>query len=161
METAVEEGDEGGTVTTTTTTTTTKVEQVVVSNKEASSKPRPVIDSTSKNYISLLAMPSTFGAALQDESSTPARQKIAIDEPNVPVSKDITRASKYYSPIGPIVAADAHTASPFLEKYKVPLAAYHDDPNSVSIGLRVYTHKDVPAIIVRRPRTYSEDEESF
>ena len=42
------------------------------------------------------------------------------------------------------------------EKGKVVIP--HDDPNSIYVGLRVYTHNDVPAVVVGKLKADSEKE---
>ncbi|KAF8889520.1 hypothetical protein CPB84DRAFT_1849319 [Gymnopilus junonius] len=148
--TVVEEINEDGTVTTTTTTTTT-VQRVVVSSKKVTAKPEAVIDTASENPTSPLLVPSTLEAPTKSESSTPARPDSALDVPNAPDSGNTNRATKSSGRQAPRGADDGGSDPTVPEKGKVLVD--HDDPNSVFIGLRVYTNKDVPAVVVGRLKT--------
>lgn len=52
---------------------------------------------------------------------------------------------------------DPTTTKKELEE-KGKMAVPHDDPNSVYVGLRVYTHNDVPAVVVGRLKAKPEEE---
>ncbi|KAF8194986.1 hypothetical protein BJ912DRAFT_847616 [Pholiota molesta] len=122
---------EDGSVTTT-TTTTTKVETVVVKKSvkteapiEKEIKEKPEEKPASPKSTSALSLPSEQAPA--SGTVTPA----VPDDPNTAdASTDRLRGRRP------------------MEKGKV--AVPHDDPNSVYVGLRVYTHKDAPAVVVGR-----------
>lgn len=153
--TVVEEVSEDGTVTTTTTTTTTTVQQVVVSSSKKVAPKSEVSkeDSASETPISPLIVPSTIEPSTKSESSTPARPDVALEDPDGPESATGNAAKATKAARQALHGADdsdsASPASPEKGKVAVP----HDDPNIVFVGLRVYTHKDVPASVVGRLKT--------
>ncbi|KDR70872.1 hypothetical protein GALMADRAFT_75596 [Galerina marginata CBS 339.88] len=128
----VEETNEDGSVTTTTTTTTTKTETVVVSSKTNPTK---------------LEIKPTATPAKPASPATPPQPELPI-EPIEPISSGTA------TPAAPNVSSDDPNTPDTPEKGKVLID--HDDPNTVYIGLRVYTHKDVPAVVVGRLKTDSE-----
>lgn len=143
---------EDGSVTTTTTTTTTKVETVVVKKSvktetplEKEIKEKPAEKPTSPKSTPVLSLPSEQAPA--SGTVTPA----VPDDPNTadPSTDRLRgrRPSGQMSPTGADTYGDAPDATS-VEKGKV--AVPHDDPNSVYVGLRVYTHKDAPAVVVGR-----------
>ncbi|KAF9480348.1 cysteine proteinase [Pholiota conissans] len=120
---------EDGAVTTTTTTTTTKVEKVVVQKAVKKEKEAPSEKETKDKPAENTTSPKPTPGLLPAEPPAPnsgATTPAAGDDPNTP---------------------DPSTDR-LLEKGKV--AVPHDDPNSVYVGLRVYTHKDAPAAVVGR-----------
>lgn len=144
----VEEVAEDGTVTTTTTTTTTKVETVVV-GKKATTKSEPVPEKPTSIALppkSVDPIPPTANG-----TTTPALPNVTPDVPDVPdTSRSRYRGS---SPRG------AYGDSPESNPAEVPkgkVAIDHDDPNTVCVGLRVYTHKDVPTVVAGRLKADSE-----
>ncbi|KAF9038120.1 hypothetical protein BJ165DRAFT_1353090 [Panaeolus papilionaceus] len=121
--TTVETINDDGTVTTTTTTTTTKVESVTV--KKAVTK-----DSTAT------ATASTSSPTLSTSTET---SKPAIEAPTQPSAQSNTQT---FAP-GTTTAEEEK-----IEKGKVKVP--HLDSNTVTIGLRVYTNKDVPVTVAGR-----------
>ena len=145
---------EDGSVTTTTTTTTTKVETVVVkkSVKKEDTPIKEVKDNEEGPATEVQTSPiepeKTPLPVEQPPSgvATPA----AIDDANIAdPSTDRLRGRISLGRIGRDDSyGDSTPADPPLEKGKV--AVPHDSENSVYTGLRVYTHKDVPVVIVGR-----------
>jgi len=125
--------------TTTTTTTTTTIEKVVVRGNASSvvtvDESGPVVDVPTETTTTTTT--STSGTA------TPA-----APDPNVPDTVvEQQRSPKNKGREGEEKSDDDK------EEMKGKILVDHDDPNSVCIGLRVYTHKDVPAVIVGRLKT--------
>ena len=148
----VEKINEDGTVTTTTTTTTTKVETVTVSNTK-SIKP----DANTIPHPSSLIPPakadltSSRPASPSSGTATPAVTN-PVDDANVPDQRLHSQttprmANSRMAPRG-IDYGDAPPTPPAEEKGKIPVP--QEDQNSVYIGLRVYTNKEVPAVVVGR-----------
>jgi hypothetical protein len=142
-------GEDGSIIT---TTTTTKVETVVVKKSvkteapiEKEIKEKPAEKPASPKSTSALSLPSEQAPA--SGTVTPA----VPDDPNTAdASTDRLRGRRPSGRMGP-TGADTYGDAPdatTVEKGKV--AVPHDDPNSVYVGLRVYTHKDAPAVVVGR-----------
>ncbi|KAH9479886.1 Calpain [Psilocybe cubensis] len=144
----VEEVSEDGTVTTTTTTTTTKVETVVVGKKVALQKESPPEKPTSIPLppTTVDPTPTTNGI------STPALPNVTPEVPNIP---DTSRSR--YRGSSPRYGGSSATKGEDVPKGKVEID--HDDPNTVCVGLRVYTHKDVPTVVVGRLKVDSDQKE--
>ncbi|KAF8797356.1 cysteine proteinase [Phlegmacium glaucopus] len=150
--TKTEEKTEDGTVTTTTTTTTTKVETIVV-NKTAGTATTttatkvvdPVPDKPVPTDVSVESDTATSGtvtpAAPNADSHTPP-DSVSVSEGNVRESTQRGSSNNNYGD-----TADSETKK---EEEKGKVTIPHDDSNSVYVGLRVYTHKDVPAVVVGR-----------
>jgi len=136
------------TFTTTTTTTTTIIEKVVVrGNATSSSNPSitidkcgPVVDFPTKTTTTTTT--STSGTA------TPAAPNDPSEDPNVPDAV----VEQQRSPKNRGVKCEEKNEEE-KEEMKGKILVDHDDPNSICVGLRVYTHKDVPAVIVGRLKT--------
>ena len=131
---------------------------VVSSSKKVAPKSEvPKEDSASETPISPLIVPSTIEPSTKSESSTPARPDVALEDPNGPDSATENAAKATKTARQALRGADdsdsASPASPEKGKVAVP----HDDPNMVFVGLRVYTHKDVPASVVGELRTELDD----
>ena len=135
----VEQVGEDGTVTVTTTTVTTETKTVVVkqgskaTSSDTSTAPRPATPSQ-------VATPADTDAITATESlnvphDTRARMATGDEE------ADADEADSS--------AASTAPETPEKAKFTVPQA----DENTVYIGLRVYTHKDVPAVVVGRVNT--------
>jgi hypothetical protein len=134
-----EEVDETGNIFTTTTTTTTIIEKVVVRGNAASKSPLITIDESGP----VVDVPTTTTTASTNGASTPAAPNDPSDDPNVPVAEGPkNRETKC-----------EEKNDDDKEEMKGKILVDHDDPNAVYIGLRVYTHKDVPAVIVGRLKT--------
>lgn len=147
VKTVVEEVAADGTITRTVTTTTTKVETVVVpGDKKAVSNSDSTSTANSSGRKAPTPIPSEPAqSSTQNGSSTPAAPNDASAESlaqltgrmDLRATSDNCGAGESGSP-----------AAPTPDKGKVFVD--HDDPNTVTVGLRVYTHKDVPAVIVGR-----------
>jgi len=162
--TSVEEKTENGSIvtTTTTTTTTTKVETIVVNKTAASAnttvkvdhslpdlvvpdKPTPVVD------VSVETDPSING------SITPTAPNIDTTTPtdsNGVSSGDHARENARQQPHRGYSYGESTDTKKEEEKGKVLIP--HDDSNSIYVGLRVYTHKDVPAVVVGKLKATKE-----
>jgi hypothetical protein len=144
--TSVEEKSEDGTVTTTTTTTTTtKVETVVVNKTAATttkdSSPDFVPDKPAAVDVSTETDTSidtiTTPVAPNIDSNTPPDSNSVVNEGH---ARENARHGYNYG--------ESTETKKEEEKGKVTIP--HDDSNSIYVGLRVYTHKDVPAVVVGR-----------
>lgn len=155
-------------MTITTTTTTTKVETVVVKKSSKKEAPATVkvedVENTSlKEKAPSLSLPPTPENAitvplvelLHRADVAPA----ATDDPNTSdPSTDRLRALGRIGGFrhdGTLREAPSDTQ---IEKGKV--AVPHDDEDSVYVGLRVYSQKDVPVVVVGRlkPVVPSDDQ---
>ena len=150
--TTVEEKTADGTVTTTTTTTTTTKVETVVVNKSANStttkadpspdpipdKPAPIDVPVESNAPSGTVTP----AAPNADFATPPDSISNFREGKRHARQSTPRGYNY---------GDAPETKKEDETGKVTVP--HDNPNSVYVGLRVYTHKDVPAVVVGRLKT--------
>ncbi|PPQ65694.1 hypothetical protein CVT24_012112 [Panaeolus cyanescens] len=134
--TTVETTNDDGTVTTTTTTTTTKVESITVRKAPAKESTATPVASTSSTDTSTEAKPAPAAAA--EPASQSAPQMFAPESPSAP-------GTDYEDPNQPDVrwlSQGSTTAEEEkIEKGKVKVP--HLDSNTVTIGLRVYTNKDV------------------
>ena len=156
--TVVEEKTKDGIITTTTTTTTTtKVETVVVNNKTTSTDPTTKDDPSPVPVPDKLIPTDNISVAESDSPSgtiTPAAPNADPPESSVFINERHARQStqrgynKNNNNTGNGNYGDSSDAGKEEEKGKVNIP--HDDPNSVYVGLRVYTHKDVPAVVVGR-----------
>lgn len=152
--TSVEEkaGDGTVTTTTTTTTTTTKVETIVVNKKAAStikvdSSPDLVPDKPAAVDVSVeteAPIGTITSTAPNVDSNTPPDSTTVVDEGHARENAQ-QRGYDY---------GDTPDTKKEEEKGKVTIP--HDDSNSIYVGLRVYTHKDVPAVVVGRLRPKKE-----
>jgi len=139
----VEEVGEGGSIITTTTTTIT-VEKTVVNGNTTSTNPMITIDDSAPGVdaptkVTTTTTKGTSGIA------TPAAPNVSSDDPNVPdTSVDQLRKPKNK------VATSGEKDDDDKEEMKGKILVDHDDSNSVYVGLRVHTHKNVPAVIVGR-----------
>ncbi|KAF8159960.1 hypothetical protein B0H34DRAFT_424573 [Crassisporium funariophilum] len=139
----VEETNEDVTVTTTTTTTTKMVETVVVNKKAKITKSeKPSVPALEKPVH--IELPSKLD--IPAEPTAPSGTVTPADSFNDRQRSANPRRSNY---------GDVAEAKP-AEKGRVTIP--HDDPNSVYVGLRVYTHKDVPAVVVGRLKPEAEVE---
>jgi hypothetical protein len=125
-------------VTVTTTTVTTETKTVVVKQG-------------SKATSNDTATPSQVATPADTDAVAPI---IATETLNVPhdgrarmATADEDADADADEPDGS--AASATSETPEKRKFAVPQA----DENTVYIGLRVYTHKDVPAVVVGRVKT--------
>jgi hypothetical protein len=147
--TSVEEKTADGTVTTTTTTTTTTKVETIVVNKTAATK----VDSSPD-----LVKPAPVDVSVENEASidtiTPAAPNIDSNTPPTSVVNDEgharENAQRGYN------YGDSPDTKKEEEKGKVTIP--HDDSNSIYVGLRVYTHKDVPAVVVGRLKAAKHEE---
>lgn len=140
-----EEVNESGNIsTTTTTTTTTTIKKVVVRGNVTSTitidESGPVVDIPTET--------TTTTTTSANGASTPAAPNDPLDDPNVPD----TLAEQQRSPKNRGTKCEEKNDDD-KEEMKGKILVDHDDPNGVYIGLRVYTHKDVPAVIVGRLKT--------
>jgi len=141
--TNVEEVGEGGSIITTTTTTVT-VEKTVINGKTTSKNPMITIDESAPivdapTEVTTTTTKSTSGTA------TPAAPNVSSDDPNVPD----TVVDQLRNPKNKAANSDDKDDDD-KEEMKGKVLVDHDDPNSVYVGLRVHTHKNVPAVIVGR-----------
>ena len=149
--TSVEEKTVDGTVTTTTTTTTTtKVETIVVNKTAATttkvdSSPDIVVPDKPALFDVSLETGASIGTAPSIDSNTPPDSTCVVNEVHARES-----AQPGYN------HGDDPTVTKKEEEEKGKVAIPHDDPNSIYVGLRVYTHKDVPAVVVGRLKAVKE-----
>ena len=122
------------TVTTTTVTTETKTVVVKQGSKATSNDPATPTQVATPADTDAVA-PIIATESLNVPHDTKPRMATADEEADA----DETDSS----------AASATPETPEKGKFTVPQA----DENTVYIGLRVYTHKDVPAVVVGRVKT--------
>lgn len=168
--TSVEEdvGDGGGVVTTTTTTTTTtKVETVVVNKKAAAvaaaanttikldtnSSPADLVvpDKHAPVDLSIVTEPPSINGTITPtapniDTNTPPDSNGVISNEGHARENALQRGYNY---------GDSTDTKKEEEKGKVVIP--HDDSNSIYVGLRVYTHKDVPAVVVGRLKAIKKE----
>ncbi|KAJ3507029.1 hypothetical protein NLJ89_g6535 [Agrocybe chaxingu] len=147
--TTVEQVTEDGTVTTTTTTTTTKVETVVITNKKvpATSTTEPTGDKHDHTVTSPTMFDGPSEPSAPSGTVTPAAPNVSPDDPNTSDSMSERQRASHDRLARPRYGDEPDTSGDDVKgKVTIP----HDDPNSVYVGLRVYTHKDIPANIVGR-----------
>ena len=151
--TSVEEKTGDGTVTTTTTTTTTtKVETIVVNKTAATtikvdSPSDPVSDKPAAVDASVeteALIDTITSAAPNVDSNTPPDSTTVVNEGHARENAQ-QRGYDY---------GDTPDTKKEEEKGKVTIP--HDDSNSIYVGLRVYTHKDVPAVVAGRLKAVKE-----
>jgi len=142
-----EEVNESGSIFTTTTTTTTIIEKVVVRGNATSKSPVITIDESGP-VIDVPTETTTTATTSTNGASTPAAPNDPSDDPNVPD----TVAEQQKSPKNREARCEEKSDDD-KEEMKGKILVDHDDPNAVYIGLRVYTHKEVPAVIVGRLKT--------
>ncbi|KAF8811467.1 cysteine proteinase [Phlegmacium glaucopus] len=119
--------EDGIVTTSTTTTTSTKVETVVVNKTAATATTR---------YQSGRPCPrQTCSTDVSVESDTTTSGTITPAAPN----------ADSHTPPDSISVSEGNTEK---EEEKGQVTIPHDDLNSVYVGLRVYTYKDVPAVVV-------------
>ena len=144
--TSVEEKSADGIVTTTTTTiTTTKVETIVVNKTAATttkdSSPDLVVDKpaavdvSAETDTSIDTIPTPVAPNI--DSNTPPDSTSVVNEGHA--RENAPRGYNY-----------GETTDTKKEEEKGKVTIPHDDSNSIYVGLRVYTHKDVPAVVVGR-----------
>ncbi|KAF9552247.1 cysteine proteinase [Agrocybe pediades] len=155
LKTVKEEVAADGTITRTITTTTTKVDTVVIPRDpvamvkpKAESTVSPQSAPAKPNSIPLSPGHAPTSTSI-DGSCTPA----APDIPTGGTPLELRGAntddqSPVETPVTPPVPPLDPATPKMPEKGKILVD--HDDPNTVTLGLRVYTHKDVPAVIVGR-----------
>ena len=166
--TSVEEKTGDGIVTTTTTTTTTTKVETVVVNKTATaaantatkvdhhlSSPDVVVpDKPAPVDASVETEPSIIGtitpAAPNIDTNTPPDSVSSISEGNA--RENAQQPQQRY---GEYNYGDTTETKKEEEKGKVIIP--HDDSNSIYVGLRVYTHKDVPAVVVGRLKSKAKE----
>jgi hypothetical protein len=155
--TTVEEKSADGTITTTTTTTTTKVETVVVNKTAAAaaSATTPTTPTTNTKPDSDLIPDKSATADVSETSSSGTSTAPASPnaDPRIINERYARQRKQRGYNYGDEVAAESKNEG---EKGKVAIP--YDDPNSVYVGLRVYTHKDVPAVVVGKLKVDSEKE---
>ena len=139
-----EEADETGNIFTTTTTTTTIIEKVVVRGSAASRSPVITVDESGP-VVDVPTETTTTTTTSTNGASTPAAPNDPSDDPNVPDT--VAEGPKNRR------TRCEEKNDDDKEEMKGKILVDHDDPNAVYIGLRVYTHKDVPAVIVGRLKT--------
>jgi len=154
---SIEEQTEDGIVTTTTTTTTmTKVETVVVNKTAATSTTKVDSDLVvpDKHHHHHAPVDASVETDPSIGTITPAAPNIDSNTPPDSTSvvssegharENMHRGYNYGDP------ADTKREE---EKGKVTIP--HDDSNSIYVGLRVYTHKDVPAVVFGRLKSAKE-----
>lgn len=138
----VEQVREDGTVTVTTTTVTTETKTVVV--KQGSK--------ATSNDTATATRPATPGQVATPVDTDAAAPIIATESLNVPHdsrARMATADEEADADEADSSAASTAAETPEKGKFAVPQA----DENTVYIGLRVYTHKDVPAVVVGRVKT--------
>ena len=142
--------EDGSVVTTTTTTTVTKTEK-----KETVVKPvvGKTSGSTSEENVTMGAEPIT-NITDEKDSSPPSKNRSAPSQvpPSPPEAtgaipddfpgdgEDMNRERRTEA-----TAAAAAAAAPSIEKGKV--AVPYEGTEAIHLGLRVYTHKDYPAVV--------------
>lgn len=136
--------EKGNTFTTTTTTTTTTIEKVIVRGNATSSNPSITIDESGP-VVDVPTATTTTTTTSTSGTATPAAPNDPSEDPNVPD----TVVEQQKSPKNREVTCEEKNDEE-KEEMKGKILVDQDDPNSVCIGLRVYTHKDVPAVIVGR-----------
>ena len=153
--TTVEEKTVDGTVTTTTTTTTTtKVETIVVNktaatNTKADPPPLYVPDKPASVDVSVETEASNgtiTHTAPNIDSNTP---------PDSVVNEGHARENAHQRGLG-CNHGDPIETKKKEDEEKGKVIIPHDDSNSIYVGLRVYTHKDVPAVVVGRLKAAKE-----
>ena len=169
--TSVEEKTGDGIVTTTTTTTTTTKVETVVVNKTATaaantatkvdhhlSSPDVVVpDKPAPVDASVETEPSIIGtitpAAPNIDTNTPPDSVSSISEGNA--RENAQQQQQQQQRYGEYNYGDTTETKKEEEKGKVIIP--HDDSNSIYVGLRVYTHKDVPAVVVGRLKAKAKE----
>jgi hypothetical protein len=152
--TVVEEKTKDGIVTTTTTTTTTTKVETVVNNKITSTDPTTKDDPSSVPVPDKPIPTDNISVAESDTPSGTITPAAPNADPPQSSAFDYAREStqrgynKNNNNTGNGNYGDSSDAKKEEEKGKVNIP--HDDSNSVYVGLRVYTRKDVPAVIVGR-----------
>ena len=148
--TSVEEKTVDGIVTTTTTTTTTtKVETIVVNKTAATitkvdSSPDIVVPDKPALVDVSVETGTSIGTAPNIDSNTPPDSTCVVNEGH---ARENAQPGYNYG--------DDPTVTK-KEEEKGKVAIPHDDSNSIYVGLRVYTHKDVPAVVVGRLKASKE-----
>ena len=151
--TSEEKTADGTVITTTTTTTTTKVETIVVNKTAATtakvdSSPDPVPDKPAAVDVSVETEASIIGtitpAAPNIDFNTPPDSTSVVNEGHA--RENAQRGYNY-----------GDTTDTKKEEEKGKVAIPHDDSNSIYVGLRVYTHKDVPAVVVGRLKAAAKE----
>jgi co-chaperonin GroES (HSP10) len=157
--TSVEEKTENGIVTTTTTTTTTtKVETIVVNKTAAAANNTTVkLDHSSSPDVVVPDKPAP-GVDVSVETDPSINGTITPTAPNIDTTtstdsngdhaRENAQQQRGYN------YGDSTDVKKEEEKGKVLIP--HDDSNSIYVGLRVYTHKDVPAVVVGRLKATKE-----
>ncbi|KAF9552248.1 cysteine proteinase [Agrocybe pediades] len=149
LKTVKEEVAADGTITRTITTTTTKVDTVVIPSDPTAMVKPPQSTPAKPNYIPLppCSSPSTsvHGSCTPAAPDVPSAGGAPLELRGVNTEDE---APVPGNPAPPPPPPPPATAPQMPEKGKVLVD--HDDPNTVTLGLRVYTHKDVPASIVGR-----------
>jgi len=165
--TSVEEKREDGGIvtTTTTTTTTTKVETIVV-NKTAAANTNKVDHAASHDVVVVPDKLPSIDVSIEitepsiNGTITPAAPNIDTTTP--PDSNGTLSSSSSSEGHARENAQQQRgynygdTADTKKEEEKGKIAIPHDDSNSIYVGLRVYTHKDVPAVVVGRLKATKE-----
>lgn len=152
--TSVEKIADGTVTTTTTTTTTTKVETIVVNKTapttlkvDSPSDPAPDKHPSVDVSVETEAPIGTITPAAPNiDSNTPPDSTSVVNE--VLHTRENARR-----------VCDSGDDSPETKKEeeeKGKVTIPHDDPNSIYVGLRVYTHKDVPAVVIGRLKVAKE-----
>ena len=154
-------GDGGGIVTTTTTTTTTtKVETIVVNKKAAAANTIIKLDPPSSPAD--LVVPDKPALSVETERPT-VNGNITPTAPNIdtntpPDSNSVVSNEGYARENSQQRGYNyGDTTDTKKEEEKGKVVIPHDDSNSIYVGLRVYTHKDVPAVVVGRLKAIKKE----
>jgi hypothetical protein len=157
ISTSVEEKSADGTVTTTTTTTTTTKVETIVVNKTAAITTK---DSSMYSSPDLVPdKPAAVDVSAESDTSIDTITTVApnIDSDTPPDSTSVFNDghARENAPHGYNYGESTDTKK---EEEKGKVTIPHDDPNSIYVGLRVYTHKDVPAVVVGRLKATKPEE---
>ena len=157
-------GDGGGIVTTTTTTTTTtKVETIVVNKKAAAAAAaNTIIKLDPPSSPADLVVPDKPALSVETERPT-VNGNITPTAPNIdtntpPDSNSVVSNEGYARENSQQRGYNyGDTTDTKKEEEKGKVVIPHDDSNSIYVGLRVYTHKDVPAVVVGRLKAIKKE----
>jgi len=156
--TTVEEKKADGTVTTTTTTTTTTKVETVVVNKSATTATTATTKVDDPPADPIPDKPTPIDVSVESDvpsgTVTPAAPNADSNTPPDSIREGHAREGRSRGYNNNNNYGDSTETKKEDEKGKVTVP--HDDSNSVYVGLRVYTHKDAPAVVVGRLKPKEE-----